>query len=328
MGAPFFGLKQPQRDKIISNFEKGRLPLLSSTTENDWKFLMHALEEHHKNVAVQSWITNHTFGGQVPVVSITLAAKAGEWVTLMGEIYYILWKKYKEGMKASWVENLMLRVRTMAAGQIPTSQVTLSFDVGTKFSTGLNAPTVSLIPDPNLGVTFGSTPDHVQIESQAPNWKKLRKRPLEDKTGKLYKGTHYVLAHMLNDNLNGSGADSHNVMPYWATANKDMAKKVENAVKECVLRGFEVEYKIVAGPEYGLLHRQPVLDDILKKAGKTAKNQLTGNELLQYEIVELEQYLATNLVIDARVKDQGGTWHVIVNKIQIDNYVPLSIPVL
>jgi hypothetical protein len=117
-------------------------------------------------------------------------------------------------------------------------------------------------------------------------------------------------------------------MPYWATANKEMAKKVENAVKECVLRGFEVEYKIVAGPEYGLLHRQPVLDNILKNAGRAAKNQLTGNELLQYEIVELEQYLATNLVIDARVKDQGGTWQVIVNKVQIDNYVPLSIPVL
>jgi hypothetical protein len=84
----------------------------------------------------------------------------------------------------------------------------------------------------------------------------------------------------------------------------------------------------VAGPEYGLLHRQPVLDNILKNAGRAAKNQLTGNELLQYEIVELEQYLATNLVIDARVKDQGGTWQVIVNKVQIDNYVPLSIPVL
>ena len=114
---------------------------------------------------------------------------------------------------------------------------------------------------------FGCKPDDAIISAASDAWKFLKKRVYQDKRGKLGKKPRYLLAHMINDNLNGSGKDPKNLLPLCAAANTQMGKQAETHLKNAVLMGLPAQWKIVCRAQYGLAYVQPTLDQILKSAG-------------------------------------------------------------
>lgn len=329
--------------KVATDAMAGKFPLLTSSTKKDWELLITTMENHKTAFTGPAF----TFGGdkvpgQNPGIAIHTAQ--GSFLTLLGEMYRRIWSKYVEGnfsAALSYMQGWMERIRDMAVSEgVKESDVALTWDVNVNLSNGLNATCLTLIPDTNLGVRFGSVPDQTIIGVSAPAWTKFKRRCYESTTGALGAKPHYVLAHMLNHNLNGSGSDAHNVTPFWATANTQMAKLAEKQLKEFVWRGFETQYSISFGPLVGFAARRPILEQILTNNGVTIpvgcldpvllklKSKLGGNALLQFEIVELEQHLTTYLKIEAKAYDPSTASWIVVVDVQIDNFVPNTIPTL
>ncbi len=325
--------------KVATDAMEGRFPLISDSTKKQWELLISELENN-----MSAFLgSNITFGGdkvpgQAPHVKIYTEKNSVK--TLLGEMYLRIWTKYVEAnfsAAASFMPGWLERIRDLLVKEgVDESHVALSVDPNIAMSDGLNCTTLTLIPDSNIGVRFGSVPDQTIIGVGAPAWNKYKRRRYETKTGAYMAKNHYVLAHMLNHNLNGSGKDPHNVTPFWAAANTDMAKKAEKQMKELVWRCFTTRYTITFGPPVGFANRRPVLEQILAKNGITFAptisggdlvklgDKLTGNAKLQFEIVELEQHLTTSLIIVGDCSTPTG-WVNVVN-VTIDNFVPATIP--
>jgi len=177
---------------------------------------------------------------------------------------------------------------------------------------GLISNPLTCLPDSAFGVTFGSQPDQKAIGEKAPLWKILKRRAYENQ-GVLTKygaKPHYVLAHLLNHNLNGSGSDNRNVVPFWSTANTAMARQAEDYVKQLVLWGAKVQYTITVGAPVGMT-----------KGRKALQSQCNKE---QWELVQAEQWLPMHFVINCKAWS-NGSWVDVVN-VTIDNYVPETVP--
>jgi hypothetical protein len=220
--------------------------------------------------------------------------------------------------KDPW-QKLIQRLRAVMESEdfLEESDIRLLKSANTKMGGGLNPSPVSLIPDSSLGATFGSVPDQNVIASKATCWKVVKRRCYEAQSGKLGKKPHYVLAHLLNHNLNGPGDNVLNVVPFWGGANTDMANKVEKFVKELVLSGVVVTYEISCGP--------PMKSDATYAAW--AKNA-TGTAD-QLEIIKWEQELPQFLSFSATAIDgKGIKVNVVPSGIQIKNFVPMTVPTI
>lgn len=313
--------------------DKGQFPLLSSSEKPLWEVLVSNIEQHQGG-KLQKWIEDHPFTASIylPGSNTDIDFPDAEFATLVGMAYTALWTRYYQTIKSkdAQIEDWLLRLRkVMKAEGLQESQIVQSQESHTKLADGVNAPTLSILPDSALGWTFGCKPDDAVISGKSEAWKYLKRRPYQDKSGKLGKKPHYVLAHMINDNLNGSGRDPKNLLPLWATANTQMEKSAEKYLKDVVLMGLPAAWTIVTGPQYGLAYVQPILDQILKNAGvsKAASLSTTSQEYIQYKIVEYEQYLPTKLTMTAEVI-HNGVKHSVINNEEVDNYVPLTIPIL
>jgi hypothetical protein len=176
---------------------------------------------------------------------------------------------------------------------------------------------VSLIPDPSLGVAFGSTPNQAIIAAKAECWRVVKQRTYEDMNGALGKKPHYVLAHLLNHQLNGSGQNELNVLPFWAAANTLMASTIERHVKDAVNMGVVVNYVITCGPIMGL-------NPTYAAWATTAK----GNAK-QMEIIEWEHKLPQFLNFSATATNGAGTTiNIVPPGTILNNYVPMTLPTL
>jgi hypothetical protein len=79
-------------------------------------------------------------------------------------------------------------------------------------------------------------------------------------------GSYYVLGHLLNHNLGGTGADWANLTPLTRNANGNHEKKVESLVKNSVDAGNIVRYSVTAN--YGRStpkDNDPVIQEIMDK---------------------------------------------------------------
>ena len=324
---------------VATDAMQGKFPLISDSTKKQWELLISELEN---NMTAFSG-TNITFGGdKVPgqASHLNICTEKHSVKTLLGEMYRRIWIKYVEAnfsASASYMPGWLGRIRDLLVVEgVDESQVVLPAEPNINMSDGLTCTTLTLIPDSSLGVKFGSVPDQTIIGVAAPAWNKFKRRRYETKTGTYMAKNHYVLAHMLNHNLNGSGKNPHNVTPFWGAANTDMAKKAEKQMKELVWRCFETRYSITFGAAVGFANRRPVLEQILTKNGITIPPStsdvdlvklgatLIGNARLQFEIVELEQHLTTSLTIVGDCSTSTG-WVNVVN-VTIDNFVPATIP--
>lgn len=97
------------------------------------------------------------------------------------------------------------------------SDVTLlPVDAHHRMGTGLvTTGALTFLPDPNASGPggFGSQPDQIVIAHLAPMWDVLKRRAqVKRASGAIGKSTHHVLAHLLNHQVNGSGAIPANVV--------------------------------------------------------------------------------------------------------------------
>jgi len=203
-------------------------------------------------------------------------------------------------------------------GMLGESTVGLSQNLHNRMGNGLVAATLTCLPDGALGTPFGTTPDQFQIGIQAPVWNTLKRRAYETPTGAVsMKKPHYVLAHLLNHNINGSGRDAANVVPFWATANTQMAQQVEKYVKDVVLNGGRAVYTIRLGPEVGMtLGRAAAL-----AACTTADEQA---------VIQAEAHLCSHFEIECKAYDfASAAWvDILGGTVFINNFVPETVPTL
>lgn len=211
------------------------------------------------------------------------------------------------------------------------SQAQFALHANTNFGRELIS-TVTILPDPALGANFefGSEPEPKHFIGEAATaWAALKQRRYVDKTGTLQNKCHYVLAHLLNHNVGGSGMDAKNLVPFWAAANTQMEAAAEDTLKTKVnVDGFRASWKVVCGPDMGLTPaRQLLFDEILTRNSVTDKKDLKGADLTRYMILWYEQFLPQFLTITLKyfdlddVESEKGVP-------SIPNFVPMTIPEL
>ena len=296
----------------------------------------HAQAIHDNNLNTDFVLDKHSLGGDVHINGSTLNVKDDKFQTLLVALYARLYKACKEGNKSRASANLMLcleklRGAALLAGVGTCSKITQLYDTTTGFGTGVVADPLTFIPDKNIMDSrhwepFGSAPDKDRVIVTAPSWAYLVRRSCEDKNipPKIKKTTHYVLGHLINDNLNGSGGDSYNLTPLWEVANKLMSSEIEEVAKEAVSNGFTVTFIIKPGGKKG--DRKAVLEKVLDAHEVTDFDHLPDDGKIQYEIVKAERDLLMYLIIVLIAKDEDGNT---ANKIvKIENYIPDTVPVL
>jgi hypothetical protein len=176
---------------------------------------------------------------------------------------------------------------------------------------------LTFLPDPSLHwEPFGSEPDPDTIERDAPDWGLLKLRTQETKTGALGGRTHYCLAHLLNHQVNGSGKDARNVVPFDQVSNHEMAINVESKLKKLVQNGIPVQYTVALGSPVGMT------------PGRKIALRLCENSI-QREIIKAESRLPSTMTIDlSAYSAEDGSWVPIVSGYVLTNHVPETVPVL
>jgi hypothetical protein len=84
--------------------------------------------------------------------------------------------------------------------------------------------------------------------------------------------TYFILGHLLNHNLGGSGKDFRNLAPFTRKGNKDHNVDIEETVKKDLEDGKVINYKVV--PVYN---------------GNTVKNQPKNISAKRKKIIEMEE---------------------------------------
>lgn len=254
------------------------------------------------------------YSNQIEVNSVDVDTGQSDLECLLGEIHTRLTDDHGIAIRPR-VQSIIQRVRVLLSDTVEESSIIIGLDTNLGMGNGLKAKRLTCIPDSSLGVTFGSVPDQSAIGISAPAWNKLKKRGYESPTGTRGAKPHYVLAHLLNHNVNGPGNNPRNVVPFWAAANTQMASQAEVYVKQLVNRGCEVQYMITFGADVGMT---------------TGRQAALGNcsTQLQREIVELEQHLPAYLLISIKFVDPSGTVQEILAPHRIDNFVPETVPLI
>jgi hypothetical protein len=192
--------------------------------------------------------------------------------------------------------------------------------------------TVTILPDTALGENFefGSEPEPEWFLGTAKTmWEALKRRRYVDKSGALQNKNHYVLAHLLNHNVGGSGRDAKNLVPFWAAANTEMERTSENTLKDVVnSQGFRASWIVTCGPDMGMTDpRKALLQAILSRNSAASETQIIGDERVRYDIVLYEQYLPQYLSIALKYWDFENQEHT-VGVSPVSNFVPMTIPEL
>lgn len=314
----------PLSSPLLQYLKRGNFPLTDSSGIRLWNELITALEANPVAVIaeVTTAMTNFKhdfsdrFSSELTVNHVTIDTGQDDLAAFLGEAHARLCSSFAVA-HIDPVQSLIQRLRAlMSAGTLPDSSVVLGLDPNHLMGNGLVANPLTCLPDPAWGVTFGSTPNQALIGILAPMWDILKRRAFEARGVLTRYGAkpHYVLAHLLNHNLNGPGDQATNVLPFWATANTAMAKQAECYVTELVQSGVQVQYTVDPGPAVGMTPGRQAL--------------LAHCDADQAALVRCEQHLPAYLRIECAAWDAGsGTWVNIVN-VTIDNYVPETVPYL
>ncbi len=317
----------PLSTALQNYLKRGGLPLTSSDGVGLWAELISAIELNPVQtitditaamLAFRGLAFDDCFSAELEVNHVVINTGQNQLNALLGAMHARLCSNYSVAYREP-VQSLIQRVRALmeTRGGLSESSVNLGLDHNHLMGNGLVADPLTCLPDRAWGVVFGSVPDQSAIGIAAPAWLVLKRRAFEQLGVLTRYGAkpHYVLAHLLNHNLNGPGDEQQNVVPFWATANTAMAKQAESHVKELVQRGAEVRYIVRVGPPVGMTPgRQAALAACTEQA--------------QRDLIELEQHLPMNLVIECDALDTAShTWINVVN-CTIDNYVPETVPYL
>lgn len=310
-------------DRLKPYFAKGTFPLLDTGGVKLWGVLVSNLEVNAQGTIDEAILALTTkgrcpqevaFPTEFTVNKVQVTTSFDGYQAFLGEAHRRLCANHTLAIVPE-IQDLIQRLRKVAANNgVIESVVHLGTDPNLKMGSGLTANPLTYMPDASLGATFGSQPDQAVISSVAPLWNTLKRRRYENPILTKYGAKpHYVLAHLLNHNLNGSGSDNKNVVPFWATANTEMANKVEKFAKELVLSGVTTLYTINVGGPVGMT------------PGRTAAlNNCT--QQIERDIIDAEQYLPANLVLSLKAKDVTNTWVTIVPGQTVENYVPETVP--
>jgi hypothetical protein len=315
-------------DPLLFNYlRKGTFPGLDSFGTQLWDLLITLLERDCpgtvKRIKDEMEEENRVdmdvcYPSEITVNKVPIDTGRNNVACFLGEAHKRLCRDHGVASKQP-VQGLIQRLRAVAEreGVLPRSHVVLTLDPDTDMGNGLVANPLTYQPDRSLRVTFGSTPDQEVIGNAAPIWKSVKRRTYEYRGGftQYGKKPHYVLAHMLNHNLNGPGDNKLNVVPFWGGANTDMAAKVEKHVKDLVQQGVTVNYTINQGPAVGMTTGR-------QKAYKAAPTKD------QKELIDWEQYLPEYLIMNCDALDGKGNWVTVVNNVRIDNFVPETVPLM
>lgn len=313
-------------DEIMRFLIKGTFPLLDGAGVRLWDMMLSILEddcrngkrtaikeieeEQKKKFRGEVWFT-----GVMTVNKVEIDTGQDFCAAFLGAAHARLCKDYSVAITGP-VQALIQRVRVLVENYrlIKRSKVVLTMNPDTSMGLNMQTTTLTFLPDMSLGVNFGSVPDQEAIARVAVAWRTLKRRRFESKYRSYGATQHYVLAHLLNHNLNGSGSNPLNLIPFWGGANTEMAKKVEVHVKQLVLFGATVKYNITSGPAVGMT------------PGRIAAKAACTDDV-QREIIDWEQYLPEYFQITCDVLEVTGSWTSIVN-VPIYNYVPETVPYL
>lgn len=319
----------PLSDALKKLLRKGSFPLKDSASLRLWEELIAALETTPVQTVAEVKLLMQNqdyeiFGDTVTVRGVAVNPGLDDLGMLLGAIHAALMRDFDTYNRKgdTRVHDFARRVRALAVTHniLQESSVSLnpiSPDHG--MGTGLiTTGELTFIPDPGLCDKggFGSQPDQKLIGVDAPQWNKLKKRAyVNQTTGALGSSSHYVLAHLLNHQVNGSGKLVANVVPFSADGNKQMAKQVEGYLKEAVNRGLAVQYTVTAVGKVGMTQ------------GRAAALQACTTQL-QRDIIGIEQHLPEQLVISLSVVQADGTSKSILSGHVIPNFVPETVPVV
>lgn len=314
----------PLSTPLLQFLKRGNFPLTDSGGLRLWDELITALEANaaaavgEAKAAMTAFKQDFSdcFSPELTVNNVTIDTGQDEIEAFMGAAHARLCDNFAVAHLGP-LQGLIQRLRVLMGGPtgLPESSVVLGLDPNHLMGNGLVANPLTCLPDPAWGVTFGSTPDQALIGQAAPMWNILKRRAFEARGVLTRYGAkpHYVLAHLLNHNLNGPGDEERNVVPFWATANTAMAKQAECYVKELVQNGVQVSYTVHPGPAVGMT------------PGRQAALALC--DPAQAEVIDCEQYLPAYLRIECSALDASGSWVPVV-AVTIDNYVPETVPYL
>ncbi len=306
-------------DALTKALNKGQFPLLSDSNKPLWECLCSQLENNPKAFVAKIKNADSMFPSTFEVGGADFATGFDEIKMLICYAHERLSHDHGIAKRQPW-QGYIQRLRKVLKKQnyIQDSQVSLLMHPITQMGSGLPGATVTIVPDASLGVGFGSCPDQVKIAAEADCWAQVKKRAYVGVDGSLGRKPHYVLAHLLNHNLNGSGADKLNVVPFWAKANTEMSQKVEGDVKTAVLMGVSVVYTITLGP--------PVKEDAAYMKWHNAA--LPGADKTQKKIMTWEKELPQFLKFSAVAVNSAGTSvNIVPPGTIVHNYVPQTLPV-
>lgn len=315
-------------DALQRLIRQGSFPLKDSLGRSLWNELISALESNAK-VAVGAIKALHegqdygVFGDTVLVNGIAVNPGLNDLGMLLGAMHAALMtdfdiynRKGDTSVKdlATRVRNLAVKHKIIGESGVSLGPVSPHHGMGTSLAT---TSQLTFVGDPSVTDRggFGSQPDQKLIGIAAPQWLLLKKRRhVSQATLAIGRKPHYVLAHLLNHQVNGSGRLETNVVPFSADGNTRMANEVEGALKEAVHRGLTVKYDIDVVGQVGMT------------PGRTqALAECTTQE--QRDIIEIEQYLPVHLSASLKVLQSDGTWLTIFAGYVIANHVPETVPV-
>jgi hypothetical protein len=319
----------PFSTKLENYLKKGQFPLKGSADVPLWNELITAMETDANAATLEAKAlaegkTYQIFASTITVNDVSFTFGSGDVCSFVGSMHAKLLEDFDIYNRKgdTTVQDLAKRVRKVAAKNklVKVSSVQLMpLSSMHKMGTGLTTKDMlTFLPDPSLygADAFGSQPDQKVIESLAPLWGVLKKRRhVSQDTLAIGRKTHYVLAHLLNHQVNGSGKDPKNVVPFSADGNSDMAKQVEVHLKDLVHRGVPVQYTIQLEAAIGMTPGR-----------KKALAACTTKE--EREVIEAEQHLPAAIVLSLSAIDNMGKSHDIVSKHRIANFVPETVPVI
>lgn len=312
---------------------KSSFPLLDQNGQQLWAELIQALEANltatiaEVKALVQGFFSNVLddtfFDHNWEVNKVKFSVTADDARAFLGAAHAHLTKDFAVATsQQSAVPDFIQRIRTIAQTHnlIEESGVTLGpVSADHKMGTGLTTTSqLTYVPDPSLGThVYGSTPDQKEIGKLAPPWTVVVKRRFVNPANPLAVGKkpHYVLAHLINHNINGSGKDPKNVVPFYATSNTQMERVIEKHIKDLVQHGLAAYYNIDLGPKV----------DMTAGRQQAHKNCMMQE---QRDIIETEQYLPQWLEATVKVWTSTGAWQTIVPPTKIMNFVPETVPVI
>lgn len=330
MSSPF---TSAQEMVLIAGLAKGQFPLMTDNDRPQWECLVQRLEEDPEAFAEHVEPKpgrEDRFAGKVAYVhNMEIECGFTRGKALVMAAHARLCKDHGVAIRPPW-QGFIQRIRAVAEERdyVLASDIHLEApNPDTDMGGGLAPSSVTIIPDASLGVTFGSVPDQIAMADQCPCWAAVVRRTYLAKLTKhgekpvLGAKPHYVLAHLLNHNMNGPGDNPRNLIPLWAKANTEMERRVERRTKEAVAAGLTITFSVVLGPA--------MIEDPTYKAWSDAilKDDTLGP--VERDILEWERGLPQFIECHATVKDKHGDVHQILGGvIHIPNFVPMEVPII